>query len=469
MRSRLQVGLAVGCAGVMAGCGGDDDFDPWSKLGEAELGVTVCADGPTIEGIDVAAYQPDTDWKKVADSGRRFAVIKATEGTGYVNSYFAQDWAGTKANGMVRGAYHYFRPDTDGVAQANHFLATVGALDGDELLMLDLETTDGQSGATVGKRAKDWMETVEAATGKKPIMYTGPNFWDAVIGAPAGFAEYPLWIAHYGVDCPLVPGDWGKWKFHQYTSTGQVPGINNPNCDRDVFNGTFEDLKAFAGGKPSSMTQVAGNDAVTLVTSPGEKKTWLFARTAGGELAVMSSAHGEKKWSEPALLGRGVACGLSAAFSEKPAPRGELVAAGEDGEALQAAWGADGWSEPVGFEGDGLAHPTTLSWPDGRIEAFAIDEAGQLQHRTSDAGTDVWSAWKALGDVKLATGVSVILRGDGRAQMFGTDGDGVGWHALSAETAGEWEEWKALDGEIASRPVPVRWPDGHLELFARDV
>ena len=35
---RLRLGFAVGCAGVLAGCGGGDDFDPWN-VGEAELGV----------------------------------------------------------------------------------------------------------------------------------------------------------------------------------------------------------------------------------------------------------------------------------------------------------------------------------------------------------------------------------------------------------------------------------------------
>ena len=43
--------------------------------------------------------------------GARFAYVKATEGTGYRNPYFTQQYDGSYGVGMIRGAYHFARPD----------------------------------------------------------------------------------------------------------------------------------------------------------------------------------------------------------------------------------------------------------------------------------------------------------------------------------------------------------------------
>lgn len=48
-------------------------------------------------GVDVAAYQP-TSLKKYYDAGAKFAIIKATEGTGYFNP---------NAVGQIKSAHHY--------------------------------------------------------------------------------------------------------------------------------------------------------------------------------------------------------------------------------------------------------------------------------------------------------------------------------------------------------------------------
>ena len=47
--------------------------------------VRVCADGPTVEGIDVSKWQGTIDWDAVAADGIRFAFIRTTDGTGYLD------------------------------------------------------------------------------------------------------------------------------------------------------------------------------------------------------------------------------------------------------------------------------------------------------------------------------------------------------------------------------------------------
>ena len=55
---------------------------------------------------------------KVAASGRKFGIVKATEGTGYTDSSFAANWAAMPKAGVIRGAYHFFHPNLDAVMQA---------------------------------------------------------------------------------------------------------------------------------------------------------------------------------------------------------------------------------------------------------------------------------------------------------------------------------------------------------------
>ncbi len=222
----------------------EDEVSP--EVAAAEQAITACAGPNTVQGIDVSAYQPNTNWSQVAGAGKKFAIIKATEGTGYVNSYFARDWAGAKAAGLIRGAYHFFHPGTDPTAQADHFVNTVGALGvGDLPMMLDLEATDGLGPAAVAASTKTFLDRVQSRSGRVPIIYTGYYFWTGSVGNPGGYGGYPLIMAAYVSGCPLIPNEWSTFTMWQYSSSGSVPGVSG-HVDLDEFNGTLADLQALA-------------------------------------------------------------------------------------------------------------------------------------------------------------------------------------------------------------------------------
>src|SRR5262245_30618045 len=64
-----------------------------------------------LPGMDVSSYQGAVNWPAAYGSGARWAYVKATEGTGYTNGYFAQQYNGSYNVGMIRGAYHFALPD----------------------------------------------------------------------------------------------------------------------------------------------------------------------------------------------------------------------------------------------------------------------------------------------------------------------------------------------------------------------
>ena len=149
--------------------------------------------------------------------------------------------------GLLRGAYHFFYAHDDPKKQAEHFIVTVqkNTVKPDDLPpVLDLEITDGMSKTQIAERAFVWLQAVEKALGKKPILYTDPGFANAYLTDPK-FADYRLWIAEYGVEKPTVPHAWqGKmWTLWQHTQTGEAAGVNG-HVDLDVFNGTQKELLA---------------------------------------------------------------------------------------------------------------------------------------------------------------------------------------------------------------------------------
>lgn len=236
------VALGVLATACIAQPDGTPSDGRWSSTGQAQ---TVCAAGPTVKGVDVSHWQGTIDWQQAKGTGIKFAFMKATEGTTFVDPEFSNNWAGAKQQGILRGAYHFFRAGSDGVAQAQHFVNVMGPLaNGDLPPVLDLETMDGQSSATVIQRSKDFMAEVEKLTGRTPAIYSGGFFKS--LGSPSGFSQYYLWDAHWGVTCPNIPdAGWSTWTFWQYTDQESVAGIGNA-VDGDEFNGTLQDLIALA-------------------------------------------------------------------------------------------------------------------------------------------------------------------------------------------------------------------------------
>ena len=140
------VNLLAGAALVLsaAGCVGGID------VGESSSGLSVCAKGAVVKGVDVSHYDGTIDWKAAHGGGIDFAIIKATENINFIDPDFATNWKNAGDNGVIRGAYHFFRPEVDATAQADYFIQNAGVpAAGDLPPTIDLEVTDNVAAATV--------------------------------------------------------------------------------------------------------------------------------------------------------------------------------------------------------------------------------------------------------------------------------------------------------------------------------
>jgi lysozyme len=210
---------------------------------------TTFSDNDLVRGIDVSHHQSIIDWQKVASYGIVFAFAKATEGVGLQDTHFTANYAAMKSSGILRGAYHFFHPGSDASAQANSFLRVVKQLEpGDLPPTLDVEVDDGKSDKVIINGIQQWLDSVEAALGQRPIIYTSASFWNSKVSGTSRFADYPLWVAHYTFKPnPNIPNGFEDYTIWQFTELGTIDGIDDNNVDLNRFNGTLEDLRKLAG------------------------------------------------------------------------------------------------------------------------------------------------------------------------------------------------------------------------------
>jgi lysozyme len=239
----------------------------------------------TVPGIDVSYWDSGIDWPKVRATGQRFVIAKATEGITYKDPTFGDNWFGAKSAGLLRGAYHFFRSNVDAKKQADYFIDYVKTVkdNGEFPPVLDLETNDGMTKDKIVPAVKIWLDRVEAAFGKKPIIYSGQYFLQDYLvvaggGPPPWAKDYPLWLAQYPnqyVDGmkPTLPRGWFNYTIWQYSDKGVINGIN-AKVDMDLFNGTLEDLYRFAGSnivveKPKTHKVAAGDSFESIANKYG--------------------------------------------------------------------------------------------------------------------------------------------------------------------------------------------------------
>jgi|GEM_PF-1745851 len=241
--------------------GGSTTFGPapMSRVVDSTVAGTMMA------GIDISHFDGVIKWSAVRRAGIVWAYAKATEGTEDIDPQFDFNWTAMAEAGVIRGAYHFFDPAIDATAQAEHFLSIVQLDSGDLPPMLDLETTGGMSNAELVSGVTAWLATVQKATGRRPVIYVDPSFWNEHMAA--GFGGYPVWVADWEVKSPHLPNGWSRWTFWQYSDKGSVSGIKG-NVDLDWFNGTFADLKTFIGWSGGSAALAAALPPAPAVAPP---------------------------------------------------------------------------------------------------------------------------------------------------------------------------------------------------------
>ena len=253
---------------VFAG-GGTKRIRGWLAIASVALALTACnrtagvdrltdarphpgiaaAHALPIHGIDVSRWQKNIDWASVAQSGKRFAFIKATEGGDHVDPLFLQNWVGAARAGVPRSAYHFMFWCRAAQDQAAWFKQVVPRDPNALPPVLDVEW-NGESRTCAKKIPREralamiahMLREMEAHTGKRPIIYTDITFHKDILEGE--FRHHAHWIRSTATEPENRYND-RTWTFWQYTTTGRVPGISGA-VDRNAFYGSESDWAHFA-------------------------------------------------------------------------------------------------------------------------------------------------------------------------------------------------------------------------------
>ncbi|WP_020667871.1 glycoside hydrolase family 25 protein [Amycolatopsis nigrescens] len=217
-------------------------------------------------GIDIyARYQNVTNWQAVKNHGVGYVWVKLTDGGGKAVVPGDGLVAGAKSVGIPVGGYHYAQFSPTPERQAEIFIAEIRRLGATGLVpALDLEAPFGPNGAARDFGIRFCRRVAEL--GFRPGVYMNNAFAKATRPDGWGIAGLAIWLARYGA---RPDASAGHYDVHQYSSSGQVPGISGSVDLNDSYTNNH-----FAGNEDDEMQPDERNALMS---------TWSAMFTGGGE------------------------------------------------------------------------------------------------------------------------------------------------------------------------------------------
>lgn len=265
-------------------------------------------------GIDISSAQPHPiNWaaafaalSALGGGGQPYVIVKATQGTGYINPFFAGDIAAARAAGFAVAAYLFDQGNLDPAAEEAFFRATAGTLP---------QWDDDETPAGSGNYATHCQVLVAQDTAAGVYL----NQSEENAGFPHGAA---VWEANYNGQ-PGVTHLAGVLN-HQYSDAGQVAGIAGP-VDMNFWTGTEAQFAAWfhltpsftagsGGGEESTMALVSATGRLDLFTIGADGNVWHYqaSNAPGMETVTGVKVGGQSKTVQAAWAADGSAIVLVA-------------------------------------------------------------------------------------------------------------------------------------------------------------
>lgn len=179
------------------------------------------------QGVEVGHALGKVDWAKVKADNADFAYIEATFGDSERDASFAENWQGSAAAGLTRGAVHRYHLCRLARDQATNFIATVPR-EADELpaaldLELDAGCTTRPARAVLLNELASFIQMVEAHT-EKPVMIRLSRAFDEEYAISRAINR-PLWLSSRLLTPSYGDRPWVMWRANPARS---VDGVSEP-------------------------------------------------------------------------------------------------------------------------------------------------------------------------------------------------------------------------------------------------
>lgn len=245
-----------------------------------------------MNGIDISSYQAELNAGIVPSD---FVIIKATEGTNYINQTWEEQAGQVIQTNKLLGFYH-FASTGNPITEADFFISVVKNYIGKAILVLDFEAGAINAWGNVG--ARQFLNRVKEKTGINPMIYMSSDVtrqfnWSIIS------STNPLWVAQYASMSPTgyqsEPwtdgkgyGAWSSAAIHQYSSAGSLANWNG-NLDINlayINSNQWKVLASSDGADNSSIT----NETNLNNTIEYEEEEMYFIQTVNTKRIYMINA-----------------------------------------------------------------------------------------------------------------------------------------------------------------------------------
>ena len=226
----------------------------------------------TLRVIDAASHQGNMNQSAMDFDA---LIVKATEGTTYVNPYCDGEFQEAYKLGKCLGVYHFARNanGNSADAEANFFIKNTKGYIGKAIPVLDWEDSDTSNVAW----ALRWLQLVEKAYGCKPMIYMSESVVNRYDWSSVANGDYGLWCAKYRDTIPDYNWNmasagsapsvkyWKVMALWQWTSVGRLNG-HSGNLDCSIFYGDKAAWNKYVGNGKGTTTS-SGSKPVTSGSS----------------------------------------------------------------------------------------------------------------------------------------------------------------------------------------------------------
>ncbi|ADJ61051.1 GH25 family lysozyme [Lactococcus cremoris] len=245
-----------------------------------------------MNGIDISSYQAELNAGIVPSD---FVIIKATEGTNYINPTWEEQAGQVIQTNKLLGFYH-FASVGNPIAEADFFISVVKNYIGKAVLVLDFEAGAINAWGNVG--ARQFLNRVKEKTGINPMIYMSSDVtrqfnWSTIS------STNPLWVAQYASMNPTgyqsEPwtdgkgyGAWSSAAIHQYSSAGSLSNWSG-NLDINLAYINANQWKSLAGSGSTS-NSITTEDININNTIEYEEEEMHFIQTVDTKRIYMINA-----------------------------------------------------------------------------------------------------------------------------------------------------------------------------------
>jgi lysozyme len=191
-----------------------------------------------VRGIDLSHHNGRIRYEEL--DSLDFVFLKVTEGTTLTDKEFKKHYTAFYEKKIAIGAYHFFRFDIDGKAQARHFLKN---LEGKKLQIPLVVDVEQENNPVVRReelivRLRAFVNEVNKQTGAKTIIYTnGSGFTDFISD---DFSDHTLWLSSTNKWRPTMT----DCTFWQFNINADLSAITH-EVDLNVFRGSRKEWEGY--------------------------------------------------------------------------------------------------------------------------------------------------------------------------------------------------------------------------------